>query len=165
MKKRLIYEDQNGYCRIVTPNPDFQQPKESSEASIARLYALAIPSVVEFIACDEESIPQDLTFRDAWRKGTVGEPIKIDFGKAEEIHRARIRVAAEKKIEQLNGQLEKALENDNLPEQVAIRGTKKILRSIHAMNLTHCKSIEDLKYAIPRELHDVWEFYPPLKNR
>lgn len=164
MKKRLIYEDQNGYCRIVVPNPEFQQPKESDVEAIARLYALAIPSIVEFIACDEEMLPKDLTFRDAWRKGSVGEPIKIDFAKAEKIHRNRLLIAAENKIVELSDKLELALENDNLPEQVAIRATKKILRSIHLMNLTHCKTIEDLKYSIPRELHDIWHFYNPLRG-
>ena len=163
MKYRLIYEDKNEYCRIIVPESNFQHNKESVEAAIGRLYALAIPGVVEFIACGEEDIPRDVVFRDAWRKGTAQEPIKIDLAKAEKIHRHRLREACEKKIQQLNGQLERALEAENLPEQVAIHRTKKILRTIHEMNLTHCKTVEDLKYSIPRELHDVWHFYPPLK--
>lgn len=162
MNFRLIYEDENGYCKIIVPSASFQQPKESDEAAIGRLYAIAIPGVVEFFVCVDERLPQDLTFRDAWRKGTVSEPIKIDFQKALEMHRSRLKEACEKKIKQLNEQLERALENDNLPEQVAIRGTKKILRSIHEMNLTHCKTIEDIKYSIPRELHDIWSYYDPI---
>ncbi len=165
MDKRLIYEDENGYCRIVIPSPSFKQAYENDEKAIGRLYTLAIPGVIEFLACDPERLPQDLCFREAWKKGTPKEPIKIDFEKAETIHRGRLHNAAENKIAQLNGQLEIALENDNLPEQVAIRGTKKILRSIHEMNLTHCKTVEDLKYAIPRELHDVWHWYDPVSNK
>lgn len=165
MDYRLIYEDQNGYCKIIIPSANFQQPKESDEAAIGRLYSLAIPGVVEFLVCVPERLPQDSAFRDAWRKGTVQEPIKVDFEKALQIHRSRLKEASDKKIGQLNEQLERALENDNLPEQVAIRGTKKILRSIHEINLTHCKNIQDLKYSIPRELHDVWSYYDPKPPR
>lgn len=162
MSHCLIYEDENGYCKIILPNSKFQQNNETDEANIGRLYEIAIPGVVEFLVCVPERIPQDLTFRYAWRKGTVQEPIQIDFQKALQIHRSRLKEACDEKIRQLNEQLELSLENDNLPEQVAIRGTKKILRTLHEMNLTHCKTVEEIKYSIPRELHDVWNYYAPI---
>ncbi len=164
MDLRLIYEDTDGYCRIIVPDPHFQQPKESDEMAVGRLYALAISGVTCFLACKSVDIPADLTFRDAWRQGTALEPIKVDFEKALAIHRGRIEEACEKKIEQLNRELEIALENDNLPAQVAIRRTKKILRSLHELNLTHCKTVDDIKWSIPKELHDVWPYYHPIRN-
>lgn len=159
MNKCLIYEDENGYCKIIVPGGSFKQQWESEENAIARLHQVSIPSVVEFIVCDRERIPKDTTFRDAWRKGTTQEPIKVDFQKALVIHRERIQQACEKKIEKLNAELEISIENDNLPEQVSINRTKKILRQLHELNLTHCKTVEDIKFSVPKELHDVWSFY------
>ena len=161
MEYRLIYEDTDGQCKIIVPDTHFRQPSESDEASIGRIYALAIPGVVEFIVCTPEKIPGDLVFREAWTKGDSHEPIKVDFDKAMAIHRRRLEEAAENKIEKLDKELDIALENDNLPAQVAIRRTKKILRTIHETNLTHCKKVEDIKWSIPKELYDVWVYYDP----
>ncbi len=162
MEWRLIYEDWNGYCRIVVPNDKYRQAKESEEEAVARLYYQGICGTVLFLACKEEKLPRDTTFRDAWKQGDVNEPIKIDFSKAMEIHRGRIKEAAKKKIEQLSQDLEVAIQKSNLPLQIAIRKTCEILLTIHEMNMTHCKTLHDIKYCIPRELHDVWHFYPPL---
>lgn len=155
----LIYEDDNGYCRIIIPGSKFKQDWETEDMAIGRLYHSSIPDVCEFFACDCQVIPVDTTFRDAWKKGCIEEPIKIDLEKAISIHRERLRQVAQKKIDQLNIELEIATENQNLPQQVSITKTKKILRTIHEMNLTHCKNTEHLKTAIPRELRDVWHFY------
>lgn len=160
MNRILIYEDESGYCRLIIPSEKFQQPKESEENALGRLYALAIPAICEFVACRPECIPQDQTFRDAWKKGDCHEPIKVDFEKSLFIHRGRLQQAAEQKIIQLEKQLALAQERQNLPQQVAIKATQKILKTIHEMNLTHCKTVDDIKNSIPKELKDVWTFYP-----
>lgn len=164
MEVRLIYEDTSGYCHIITPCTNFQYSKEFEDTAIGRLYSRAIPDICEFIVCKPQFIPTDLTFRDAWKKGDCLEPIKIDFQKALQIHRSRIQEACKNKIENLNEDLELALERDDLPSQVAIRKTRKILRSYHdEINLSHCKNPDDIKYSIPIELHDVWNFYNPKR--
>jgi iron uptake system EfeUOB component EfeO/EfeM len=162
MKKCLIYEDINGNCRIIKASTNFQQSWESEENAIARLHEAAIPEVTEFMACELEKLPNDLTFRSAWKKGDLNEPIKIDMIVAISLHRDRLKHTCEVKISQLNMAYEVAVEDDNLPLQVSIKKTKQILRTLHECDLTHCKTIEDLKYAIPKELHDVWVFYPPV---
>lgn len=159
MKKLLVYEDASGYCRIVSPTNDFQGSKECDEEAINRLHQNSIPSVCEFFVVDPEKIPKDRTFRDAWKKGDKDEPVRVDFDMALEIHRKRIQEACEKKISQLNKALEIAIEDDHLPRQVAITRTKKIIRTLHDMNLTHCKTVDDIKNSVPQELHDVWSFY------
>lgn len=164
MEWRLVYEDLRGYCRIVVPNDKYRQPKETEENALGRLFLQAIPGVIEFLACKEDKIPQDLTFRDAWKKGDIHEPIKIDFTKAVEIHRERLKEAASQKIFDLSVDLEIALKGNNLPLQVSLRRTSQILTTIHEMNMTHCKTITDVKYCIPRELHDVWNFYVPTRS-
>lgn len=162
--KRLIYEDTNGYCRIVSPLESFRQAWEPEDEALSRLHQYTMPEVVEFLACEEHAIPTDHTFRDAWKKGDKDEPIKIDLDKALSIHRERIKKACDAKIAKLNAEREIAVEDQNLPQQVAIDRTKKILRTLYEMNLTHCKTPEDVKYAIPKELHDVWTLYPPKRE-
>lgn len=164
MKKCLIYEDDNGQCRIIVPNPEFKQAWESEQAAIGRLVSITVPDIIELIACTPDKIPTDLTFRDAWRKGNKDNPIRVDLEKAIEIHRGRIKKAADAKIDSLQSELKIATLNQNLPEQVALKATMAILAKIHNLNLTHCKSIEDVKYSIPKELHDVWDFYPPSRE-
>jgi hypothetical protein len=163
MQYCLVYEDINGYCKIVYPQGNFWDTATDIEKAIQHLHSMAIPHCVEFIACDPRVIPQDVTFRDAWKKGDKDEPIRFDFQKALAIHRKRIQEAANKKIEALQKELEIALEDDNLPKAVAIRRTNKILRTFEDINLTHCKTIEDIKYSIPLELHDVWKLYNPKR--
>lgn len=159
MEWRLIYATENG-CKIVIPGPKYQQPKESDSDAIARLWAQSIPNVTEFIACKPQQLPTDLTFRDAWEKGDLNEPIRINLAKAICIHRERLQRAALCKIDQLSDELELALEAQDTPKCVSIRKTKSILRTIHEMNLSHCKTVDELKKSIPKELEDVWNFYP-----
>ena len=165
MQYRLVYEDSDGYCKIVVPDPKFQQIRENTDQAVLRLRNAAIPDVVEFFAVLPEFIPDDLTFRDAWKKGDIHEPIKIDFHKAIAIHRQRLKEAALRKIEQLEEEYPAAVKRDNKAEQVAIRRTQEALKKFHEANLTHCKTIEDLKYAIPRELRDVWSAYEPIASK
>jgi len=160
MKYRLLYENAEGRLQIVVPDPKFQQPREDDATCVARLYANALPGITEFIVCLPEDIPQDTTFREAWKKGDKYEPIKVDFIKAISIHRKRLQEACERKIKQLDADLERAKLKSNLPEQVAIKRTQEILATLHEMNLTHCKKIDDIKNAVPKELYDVWNYYP-----
>jgi hypothetical protein len=159
MKKRLIYDDPSGVACIIVPNECFQQPKETEAEAVARLFYLVLPEVTEFLVCCEDKIPKDLTFRQAWKKGDVHEPIKIDFEKAILIHRERIREAARAKVDHLNLELKSAFEDRHIPRQVSISATIKILGKIHEMNLSHCKTIEDIKNSVPKELRDVWTYY------
>lgn len=155
--KAFIYEDSQGYCRIVVAQNSFKMEQESEANAIARFAGEAIPAVTEFLCVNQDLIPKDKTFRDAWKRGDVHEPIKIDFCKALEIHRKRLEEACKKKIAQLDLDLDLAIKSQNLPLQVAITSTKKILRVLHTMNLTHCKTIEDIKKSVPKELLDVWQ--------
>ena len=163
MDRILLYEDTNKYLRIIYPNPKFQQPSETEHQALERLTGSFLPEVTKLIVCRPNKVPSEPFFRDAWRLGDESEPIKFDFALCLEIHRKRIQEAADKKIEQLSKELEIALENENTPQAVAIRRTNKILRTFGNIDLTHCKTIEDIKYSIPRELHDVWSLYPPTR--
>lgn len=160
MKHRLLYQNAEGVLKIIVPDAAFQQPKEDDSSAISRIYALSLPGVTEFIVCGCEDIPKDKTFREAWKKGDKSEPVKIDLDKAILIHRDRLQQACKIKISLLDKDLESAKKRSNLPEQVAITKTQEILATMHMANLTHCKTVDELKYSIPKEIHDVWNFYP-----
>jgi hypothetical protein len=113
----------------------------------------------------EKRSVDEILFREAIIGNSEADKVDISFEKALDVHRNRLKESCANKINQLNEQLEIALENDNFTEATAIRHTKKILRSLNeTMNLTHCKTIEDIKYSIPIELHDVWNYYDPVKK-
>lgn len=162
MQYCLIYEDSFGTCKIIVPRGQEWASFANAEDFIQQLHIIAVPNCVDFIACSIDMLPTDRTFREAWRKGTLESPIIVDFDKALAIHRERLFEACQDKMAQLREDLEIALEKDNLPEQVAIRRTMNILRTLHELNLTHCKTVDDIKRAIPRELFDVWHWYPPV---
>ena len=159
MNKCLIYQDENNFCRIVIPKHNFMCAFEDEENAVARFAERAIPDVVEFLSCLISMIPDDITFRDAWVKGDASCPIKIDFVKALQIHRDRLQESASIKITHLEIELQQAIKEQHLPRQIALRKTIEILSSIHLMNLTHCKSVEDIKQSVPKELKEVWSFY------
>lgn len=154
----MLYEDDSGYLHIVVPNEKFQQPRETEPEALARLASLFLPEVAFFIVCNPDKIPTDMIWRDAWILGDKNEPVRIDFAKAISIHRKRLFKAAQRKIEQLQPELKTAEERSNLPQQVATKATIRILGSIHLMDMTHCKSLDDIKTTIPKELLDVWQF-------
>lgn len=153
----FIYEDMDGYCHILYPEQDYK--KEVSVIDLDKLYTMHMGGTTDFLVTVVHYLPTDLTFRDAWKKGDKNDPIKIDFEKAVSIHRQRLQEACERKIEQLNAELQLSVKKSNLPEQVAITKTQEILRTLHLMDMSHCKTIEDVKYCVPRELHDVWGYY------
>lgn len=165
MHRRILYKDKERNLRVIVPSEKFQQPRESEEEALARLVAGYLPDVAEFIVCRPEDIPTDLTWREAWKFGNINSPIEIDLETCIQIHRTRLKTAASRYIDHLNNDLEMAIKKDDLPSQVAIRRTQYLLSSIHLMNLTHCKTPSDLKFAVPRELHEFWAFYSLKKEQ
>lgn len=160
--KCLLFEDpKTGMLSIIEPMSRFQQDWESEAHMILRLSQIAIPDICQFISVEIGKIPTDLTFRVAWKLGDVNKPIKIDLNTAEKIHRENLATAAFKKALDLTKECIEAKKKQNLPLQVALQKTIRILGTVHNMDLTHCKTAEDLKYAIPKELHDVWTLYDP----
>ena len=162
MKWRVVYEDEKGNCRVIVPAEDYQRQGETEEEALERLLKAALPIPVNGIVAlivPSEKIPTDFTFRDAWRFGDLEEPVKFDLEVCKRIHRERLKKAIEKKLAQLSDELERAIEDDHLPRQVAAKRTKKIMRTMHEMDLSHCKTPDDVKKTVPKELHDVWSFY------
>lgn len=156
----LLYQKEDGSLAILNPSPKYQQPGELDLDAIGRLHAQYLPDILAFIAIKRNKLPADPCFRDAWELGDQNEPIKINLGKCLKVHRQRLQAAADSKIAGLAKELKAAYDKANTPAQVAIQRTIAALSGIGEMNLSHCKTAEELKIAIPKELYDVWNFYP-----
>ena len=76
MTKRIIYTNINGGVSIVVPAHD-------SELTIEEIAVKDVPSGTSFEIVDTEIIPQERTFRDAWRKN--GSIVQTDIPAAREI--------------------------------------------------------------------------------
>lgn len=86
--------------------------------------------------------------------------VNLSLDEAKDRHRQRIKLASEIAQEDVNSKLEDAQENAKEAEIKALLSTRKILKTLHRMDLTHCKSIDDVNKTIPKELEYVWGFNP-----
>jgi hypothetical protein len=75
---------------------------------------------------DQDTIPQDRTFRKAWK--VVGEAIDTDLPIAREVQKDRIRERREPKMKELDIRYMRAIEAGDDEERIRIAGTKQKLR-------------------------------------
>ena len=97
MDKVILYEayDKNGeiYLAVVMPTGNYPL-----EFVIER----DVPKGVPFQIVPRSAIPEDRTFRAAWRAGNVG--VDIDMDQARLIHMDRIRAARNEKLLELDNE-------------------------------------------------------------
>jgi len=96
--------------------------------------------------------PQDRTFRDAWQLDGQ-DVIDVDMTKAREIWRDKIRTARKSKLEKLDAEFMKALEDGNTPLQTSLAAQKQALRDAPAdPAIETAQTPEDLKAVQPAGL-------------
>jgi hypothetical protein len=61
MNKKIIYKNEDGGISIIHPSPEFLQTHTIEEVALKD-----VPEGFEYEIIDEEEIPSDRTFRDAW---------------------------------------------------------------------------------------------------
>ena len=99
-------------------------------------------------------IPQDRTFRNAWRD--TGTTIKHDMDHAREIHMARVRRVRDRTIEKLDVPFMQAIEKGDAGKCAAISVEKQSLRDIPAtLDLTKAVTPEALAVLWPEGLPRV----------
>jgi len=95
-----------------------------------------------FVEIDETDVPQDKTFRNAW-VGRSGK-VEVDMAKARDIHLERLRLRRNEKLAELDLETMKGKD---------VQGDKQVLRDLpKTLDLTVCKTPEELKEAWPEEL-------------
>jgi hypothetical protein len=130
-------KDDPGFIREPTP--------ANIEAEITKA---RIPALYWWII-DPASLPQDRTFRNAW-KDEGSRKIAIDMPRAREIHMDRIRIARDAKLEETD-KLVARLDGAAVPEE--LKAQRQKLRDIpQTLDLSKCETIEQLKAAVPDEL-------------
>lgn len=97
---------------------------------------------------DTKDLPQDREFRDAW---TIEG--KIDLAKAKEIWKRKIRIARNKKLEELDVKWAKAFERGDVKIAASYATEKQVLRDLtEREELTKAKSVEQLRKFWPSVL-------------
>jgi len=93
---------------------------------------------------EDENIPADRYFRDAWV--SIDEKINIDMSKAKEVHLNNLRVVRNKKLQELDVELMRALEKGDSQATSVIAEKKQKLRDITKHErIDNAKTAEELK--------------------
>ena len=102
----------------------------------------------------DDAIPTDRTFRDAWADTTPEVCIDIDMAKARNIHLERIRIKRNAELAKLDVEAIKAQDMGNAETLAQIRARKQELRDLPATlapTLASASSVDELKAIQPLE--------------
>lgn len=145
MGKRVVYtRPEDGGVSIVCPCEGY---------GIDFVIAKCIPQGVSYEVIDEESIPKDRTFRNAWVRDGGSVPVRVDMPKARAIHRDRLRSLRTPLLEALDVQLMKAIELGQTQPIAVIRDEKQALRDVtDDPAIEQAQTPEELKSVLPAAL-------------
>ena len=96
------------------------------------------------------NIPGDRFFREAWHDNDPTETVDIDITKANEIKKDQFRVLRKPKLETLDAEYMKALEQNDTTRQAEIVTEKQVLRDVTAVVLP--TDLTELKNFVPEIL-------------
>jgi hypothetical protein len=111
-----------------------------------------IPKDAELVMLPEDWSPADKrAFRSAWILD--GNTIDVDMGKAREIHMGRIRIARNRKLDELDRDWMRAAGQKDTKAADAIEAKRQALRDIpQTLDLTKARTPDELKATWPDEL-------------
>lgn len=131
--KRIIYTTPEGTVSIV-----HAAPKDRLELVLGPLtddeyrehvYARSIPAEATNVReIDDEDIPADREFRNAWCDVTVESRIDIDCTKAKELKLSNLRVARNELLAATDVELTRALENGDETKLSEVKAKRQVLR-------------------------------------
>ena len=94
---KIIYSNSDGTVSVIHPTGDVELAKKD------------VPSGTAYEVVEDNKIPTDRTFRNAWVKGDSGI-VKEDISKARDIHKTNIRNARTPKLAALDVEFQQAQE-------------------------------------------------------
>lgn len=129
------------------------KPEKSVEEEISKWKETAaaewLPASV--LPCSPDDIPQDRTFRNAWKR-QVGRVV-VDMTQAREIHRSRLRVMRGPKLAALDVDVVRALESGDQAKLAEIAAKKQALRDVTSDPAIDAAATPDaLKAVVPEVL-------------
>ena len=147
-EKRILYVDTDGNTCVVIPAPKAQLEGETDNQFAKRIADEVIPKGTSYTIINAKALPQDRVFRKAWKEDGT-----IDFNKAKEVQKNRLREVRSAKFKDLDEQSIRALESGNTDLLDQIKTEKQVLRDapVHP-SIDAAKTIEELKNAGPPSL-------------
>jgi hypothetical protein len=134
MPQRIIYQTNNGVA-VIIPTPE-----ALTIYSIKAIAAKDVPPNTEYKIVDVSEIPTDREFRTAWQQ--LDDKIEINFDKAKEITKKRLREERKSLLAQQDVEFLKAIESDS--DKSEIIKEKKRLRDITKL-VDGTASLQELK--------------------
>lgn len=143
-------------------SPEYQANKNiSDEEILAWVRAKDVPAGAVSEILEENLIPQDRYFRDAWKFNAGNTALEVDMDKAKLIHLNKIRQARAPKFNSADVDFNKSLEKvmaklvESMPNDVDVQELKaKIqqrndLRDATLVDLSQAQTPDELKNTIP----------------
>jgi len=149
MSKRIVYTrpEDGGLC-VVTPAPKDRRAEESEDAWLKRVIKQSVPrNATDVKICEYAALPQDRTWRDAWRFS--GGAVAIDMPIARDLHRNKLRALRAPLLAALDIEYQRADEFGDPALKAEIATRKQTLRDLPAN-----PAIDTA--ATPDELYAVW---------
>lgn len=141
MNQRIIYLTNDGGVAIVVPALE-------CGLTIEEIAARTVPPNTEYKIVDVSEIPTDREFRTAWQQ--FDDKIEINFDKAKEITKKRLREERKSLLAQQDVEFLKAIETDS--DKSEIIKEKKRLRDITKLvdGVTCLEELKKLKAEKPK---------------
>lgn len=134
MEKRILFtHPETGSLAVIVP--------VDKNLTIDEIAAKNVPENVPYRICDVTEIPEDRTFREAWKDNGK---VEIDMPKARDIHMDRIRADRDKALAKLDTEQMKG--RDVATEKQALRDLPD------TFDLTTAATPDELKALWPAEL-------------
>lgn len=120
---KIIYSNSDGTVSIITPTGDVELAKKD------------VPSGTAYEVVEDNTLPTDRTFRNAWIGNNIGiatatTTVTEDISKARDIHKANIRNARTPKLAALDIEFQKAQETSASTAEIVDQ--KRLLRDAPA---------------------------------
>lgn len=136
---KIVFENPDGTVGVIHPSPHWAGDMDELAQKDA-------PDNVWYVVVEDESIPQDRTFREAWVIDWDKEIPAVDMEKAKAITKNRLRVERKPLLESLDIEYMIALEKSDNKKIKEISEKKQVLRDITDSPLiSTAKTPEDLK--------------------
>ena len=142
MKKIAVKKD-DGTVAIVIPTPE-------ATPELMERDAKAVPGYVSHREIDDDQLPQDRTFRNAWTDDLDTITVDVHMPKAHEIYRDKLRYLRKAKLAALDIKFMQALENSESVSEISKK--KQELRDITKIELP--STVEELSNFLPDILKD-----------